>query len=187
MLIKIILFCFIFIIFFDVQAKKNLKLSPFQKNIQRCLGETKNLDKMNSLQKIYDYISARNILVSSVVLEREVLFKEKNIQKKLKYVDGKLTLYKILNNEQDALVPIANDVRQKSLTIESYISQLLIHADVQYDWMKTQEQRSDRISVLLTVADREIKSLKIDLQSSKKKLDCSRFEGSDICSCTNSK
>jgi hypothetical protein len=107
--------------------------------------------------------------------------------RKLKFEEGKLSLYKISDDENKALIPLDNEVRQKSLTIESYMSQLLIHADIRSDWMKSREQRSEHTSLLVTIADGAIKALQFEKKNLRKKLDCNQMAGSDICSCTDTK
>ena len=177
----------LFLGFSAAAARKKAQLTPFEKNIQNCLQDDIDITGLNSLQKIYDAVSKKYLLISSVVLGREVLFKVKDETRKLKYQDGKLRLYKILTEDNDRALPIDNEVRQKSLTVESYLTQLLIHADIRSDWMKTRETHSGSTFVDIVVADGEMKSLLIEREKIKKKLECNRLESSDTCSCTDTK
>ncbi len=168
-------------------ARKVQKLTPIQKNIQVCFQDNIDVTSLSSLQQIYDAVSKKYLLISSVVVGREVIYKVKDETRKLKYTDGKLRLYRILTEDEDRLVPLDNEVRQKSLTVESYLTQLLIHADIRSDWMKTRETRSGSTFVDITVADGEVRSLTVEREKIQKKLECSRNELSDICSCLNLK
>lgn len=179
---------FILLFSFSTEAaRKKTKLTPFEKNIENCLQDGVDITGLTNLQKIYEAVSKKYLLISSVVLGREVLFKVKDESRKLTYQDGKLRLFKILTEEDDRAVPIDNEVRQKSLTVESYLSQLLIHADIRSDWMKTRETHSESTFVDITMADGEIKSLLIEREKIKKKLECNHTATSDNCSCTDIK
>lgn len=169
-------------------AEKNSqlkKLTLFQKSIVDCLGDEIVVHKINKLSELYHAIEVRYPLVLSNVLEREVTFKEKKLTKKLKLRDGKVLLF--LVKEDETLTPLNNDVRQKSLTIESYINQLLIHADIKTDWMKTKEVRSGHSVVVISKDETSFKSLSFQKLDDSKILDCSREQAIDICVCRASK
>ncbi len=168
-------------------ARKNIGLTPFQKNIQNCLQDKIEVRPLSTLQKVFAAVSEKYLLLSSEILGREVLFKVKDETRKLRYENGKLQIYKILEDEEGRSVPIDNEVRQKSLTIDSYMAQLLIHADIRSDWMKFSEKRSGSTFVVVTTSDGEIKSLVIERAALKKKLDCKLTDGVDSCSCSDLK
>lgn len=161
------------------------KLTLFQKAIADCLGNDLVVQKLNKLSELYGAIEVRYPLVLSNVLEREVIFNEKKITKKLKLKDGKVLLF--LVSEDQTLTPLNNEVRQKSLTIESYLNQLLIHADIKTDWMKTKEVRSGQSVVVISKDESSIKSLIFQKLDDSKTLDCSREQSVDICTCRSSK
>lgn len=177
-----------FVFSFTTEAsRKSTKLTPFQQNIQDCLQDQVDGKEMISMQKVYDSVAKKYLLLSSEVIGREVSYKVKEESRKLKYEDGKVQLYKILEDEDDRMVPIDNDLRQKSLTVEAYMTQLLIHADVRSDWMKSSEKRAGGTSVLISTVDGEMKNLVIEREKMKKKLDCNRSEGVESCSCIDLK
>lgn len=161
------------------------KLTLFQKAIVDCLGEDPAFRKTNKLSELYRLIENKYPLSLSNALEREVTFKDKKVTKKLKLKDGKVLLFVVA--EDGTLTPINNDVRQKSLTIESYINQLLIHANIQSDWMKTKEVRSEQSIVVISKDENAFKSLTFQKLGDSKTLDCSREGKIDICTCRNSK
>lgn len=166
-------------------VNKKTILTPFQKNIQNCLRDEVDVKKLTSLPKIYKYVSDKYFLLSSEVLGREVLYKVKNETRKLKYENGKVQIFKILEEEDDQLVPINNEVRQRSLTTESYLTQLLLHADIRSDWMKLSEKRSGSTEVVVTTLDGQMKSLLIEKTQAKKKLECLLTDRAESCSCVD--
>lgn len=166
-------------------SKKKTVLTPFQKNIQDCLQDEVDVHKLTSLPKIYKYVSEKYLLISSEILAREVLYKVKNETRKLKFENGKVKLFKVLEEEEDQLVPINNEVRQRSLTSESYLAQLLLNADIRSDWMQLTEKRSGSTGVITTSFNNEMRSLIIERTQLKKKLECLLTERAPSCSCTN--
>lgn len=163
--------------------RKKTVLTPFQKNIQSCLQDEVDIKKMTSLVKIYRYVSDKYFLLSSELLGREVLYKMKNETRKLKFEDGNLQLFKILEEEDDRVVLLNNEVRQRSLTTEAYLAQLLIQADIRSDWMKMSEKRSDSTRVELTTFNGDIKALQIERTQLKKKLECGLTGKIESCTC----
>lgn len=167
-----------------VASRAKEKPTLFQTTIQQCLPSLKlDLKKVQTLSQLYTAIEQKYLLTSSTVLAREVVFKDKNETKKLKYQNGQLSMYKILDEEDQQLVPIANDVRQKSATTESYLNQLLIRADIRSDWMQSKEFRSGSWVVVVTKEDQILTGLKIESFDLKNKLECSQKTGADVCSC----
>lgn len=164
-------------------ARKPRVLTPFQKNVQSCLPDMVDLKKLNSVAKVYKHISEKYLLLSSEVLGREVFYKTKGEDRKLKFENGQVQIFKILEDEEGRLVQLNNEVRQRSLTTEAYLTQLLIHADIRSDWMQISEKRVGSMLVVVTTSNGEIKSLRIEKDSSKKKLDCARIEGVESCNC----
>jgi hypothetical protein len=165
-------------------SKKNV-LTPFQKNIRDCLQDDVDAQKLTSLSKIYKYVSEKYLLLSSEIVAREVLYKMKNETRKLKFENGKVHLFKVLEDEDDQLMPINNEVRQRSLTTESYLAQLLLNADIRSDWTQMSEKRSGSTGVVLTSIDGEMKTLIVERTQLKKKLECLLTERAPSCSCSD--
>ncbi len=184
---RLIILAILFLSLASPAARKVTRLTPFQKNIQNCLQDQIEVKNLTSLSKVYATVSERYLLVSSEILNREVVYKIKNENRKLRLENGKVQLFKILEEEDDRAVLIDNELRQKNLTTESFLAQLLIHADIRSDWMKLGEKRSGSTSVVMTTLDGEIKSLQIERAKIKKKLDCNRTDAIDSCSCSDLK
>lgn len=178
-------FLLIFISQFNVEARPPSILTPFQKNIQSCLQDGVDLKKVTTLAKIYSYISQKYFLISSEVMAREVSYKLKDESRKLKYENGKVQLFKVSDDEDERLIPVNNEVRQRSLTTEAYLTQLLLRADIRSDWMKMSEKRSGSTRVSVTTVDGEIKSLQIERAGLKKRLECTRSEDVEGCTCSD--
>lgn len=182
---KVVLLVIFYFSSFAMGAGKKTFLTPYQKNIQSCLQDDVDPRKFTSLSKIYKYVSEKYLLLSSEVVAREVLYKVKDETRKLKFENGKVQLFKILEDKDDELAPINNDVRQRSLTTESYLAQLLLHADIRSDWMQMSEKRSGATLVVTSSFNNEMKSLTIERTQLKKKLECLLKELAPSCSCTD--
>lgn len=118
-------------------------------------------------------------------MAREVSYKLKDESRKLKYENGKVQLFKVSDDEDERLIPVNNEVRQRSLTTEAYLTQLLLRADIRSDWMKMSEKRSGSTRVSVTTVDGEIKSLQIERAGLKKRLECTRSEDVEGCTCSD--
>jgi hypothetical protein len=175
------------IFIFSAQAKENV--SPFKKELLTCFKEEFTGSQANNLTSVYAELEKKYQLLSTTLLVRETEFKEQNETKRLKYADGKLKLFTVLDDE--TLKPSDNDLRQKDRTIEESISQLLIHANIQSDWMKTSETRAGHRLLTIVRTNGEIKSLQFEKISQKKQLFCNRETGKNesqgICSCRDPK
>ncbi|MBC7420355.1 MAG: hypothetical protein H7328_06460 [Bdellovibrio sp.] len=176
-------FLSIFIIFSSIHifAKTKNQATAFQKVLAECYSEDFPSEKINTIPELYNLIDQKFSLESANLEERETLFSEAGISKKLKFENDKWRLSKILPDE--TLETVDTGSRQKKPTIESTLNQLLIHAKIQSDWVKTKEIRAGQRIVLISRSGREIKSLQLQKWGEKKSLDCSRKESTDICSC----
>lgn len=172
----------LFILFFSSAVFSfQKKLPPFQKVLNDCFSTDFSSEKISSIPQLYNVIEKKFSLSSSVLLEREVLFKEKDDTRKLKFAGDQWALYRVQDDE--TLVAIDNGARQKNHAVELTLSQLLIHATVKSDWTKTKEVRSGQRIVTLSRQDAVIKTLQFQIWGQKKSLECAPKEGSDICSC----
>lgn len=166
---------------------KPQRVTPFQKTLKSCFSQDIETTHMKNIKHIYDELVQKFALISSVVEYREVLYKDLDVTKKLKYENGQLNLYKISDEDNFQLIPLFNDTRQKSLTTESYLNQLLVKAEIKSDWMRTRELRAKSIQVLLTRMDQELTRLEVNLLGVGKKLICTKKSSSDVCSCLATK
>ena len=168
-------------------AKENI--SPLKKELLACFKEEFTGTKAQSLAKIYAEIEQKYQLQSTTLSAREVEFTENDESKKLRYLEQKLSLFRVLDD--GSVKTIDNDLRQKERTIEATISQLLIHAKFQRDWTKTKEVRAGQRLLTIVRVDGEITSLIFAQELQKKQLFCTREVGPsgsrDICSCREPK
>ena len=160
---------------------KEIGLSPFQKSIQLCLTNQINAKKIKTLSELYKSLEKAYPLRTSETIYREVLFKEKLELKKLKLQNGKIALYKV--NADQTVELLNNDARQKGLTEDSSMNQLLVRADIQSDWSQVKEIRANLTTLILGRQQGQLKSLSFEKAQEKFKLECSNIELSDICLC----
>lgn len=175
----------------SLAAKKKV-LSPFQQNIQQCLGESLELGTAVSSLKIYKLIQKNFSLITSETLYREVEYTKKNERLKLKYENELIQIYKI-NDEDDSLTLESSEklgeqvedykMRHQIRDIESKFAQLLFQANIKSDYQKQKETRSQGLALDIEWSNGQIKSLQIQSELRSKKLKCSQKGQLDICSC----
>ncbi|MBC7740734.1 MAG: hypothetical protein H7061_00955 [Bdellovibrionaceae bacterium] len=179
----------ILILSFVVTSEAKEKISAFKKELNECFKTDFLKTQSTSLKSVYAELDKRFQLVTTELIARDTEFKENDETRKLKYAEKKLALYRVEDNE--LLVPINTDLRQKDRLIDTTISQLLIHATMISDYMKTKEVRAGQRFVTVTKADGEITALDISKLGQKKQLFCTRKideKGAhDICSCREPK
>ena len=156
-------------------------MAPFQKNMKLCLKNQIDIKKVKNLNQLYDSLNKKFALRTNETIYREVLFKQKSQTKKLKLENGKIALFNVLPDQ--TIVLENNDARQKGLTEDSAMNQLLASADVQSDWFKIKETRSERTTLIYYRQDGQLKTLTFEKAGESGKLECSSIETSDICLC----
>lgn len=188
-LLVLIVFCFYsqFIL-----AEKKIVLTPFQTNIKDCVDKKIDVQKINSNKKLYQAIEKFYALSTSETVFREVLYSQKGEQKKLKYENGLIQIYRI-DDEDDSLSLLSSEkfgeravdyqARHKLRNAESRINQLLFRADIKSDYQKIKETRAKQVVLNIIWSDNQIKSLNIEFSGAKKVLNCIQKEQTDICSC----
>lgn len=175
-------FLFINLVLFSVSSfARSSKLSSFQQTVQSCLKSGVDVQNLVTLNQLYSLLEKHYPLRSNETLYREVLYKEKGQLRKLKFEKGKIAIFEVL--EDDTLKLINNDARQKGLTDESSINQLLQRAQIQQDWLKVKEIRSEQTLLQFGKESNQIKSLTFEKLDGKLKLECANKESSDICLC----
>lgn len=186
------------------KSLKNKKINAFQVQIKKCLQpntETTALDlqfnqqsikdefnysELFSVQDLYKEISKKYLLITSEVQEREVDYKIKNEDRKLKFRNSKVILYKVdRTDDNESLIKLDNGLRQGSLTIEAYLTQLLLAADIRYDWQKIFEKRTNSTEITLILENGVLKIFEVFKDKLRKKLKCKTENNSDSCSCVS--
>ena len=167
--------------FFNAAFAADAKLTPFQKNIKQCLNDRVKSSEIKTLEDLYRSIDKAFPLRTNETVEREIVFTEKGESRKLKVIQGKISIYRVLPNKTIEL--INNDARQKGLTEDSAVNQLLLRADIKSDWLNVRETRSGLATLDYRRQEGQIKSLVFQIAKDKVRLECSNIDLSDICSC----
>lgn len=162
-------------------SAREKKLTPFQQNIKNCLATKEDVQKIQNLNQLYEFIDKNYDLKTSETLYREVLYKEKGQLLKLKVEKGLVSIYKV--TDDDTLKLLNNDARQRGLTDESSINQLLMRADVREDFLKVKEVRSGQTLLQFGKERDQYKSISFEKVGAAWKLECTNKESSDICIC----
>lgn len=174
------LITFIYLLSLSAFARE-VKLTPFQQNIKNCFKFEMDIQKVQNLNQLYDLLDKHYPLKTNETIYREVLYKEKGEFKKLKFEKGQISLYKVMDD--DSVKLINNDVRQKGLTDDSSINQLLLRSEIRSDWVKVKEVRSEQTLLYFGRESGQFKSITFEKVGEKFKLECSNKESSDICIC----
>ena len=173
-------------------AEKKFVLSPFQANVQDCIDKKIDIRKIDSNKKLYEAINQFYALTSNETLFREVVYSMKGEQKKLKFEDGVIQIYNVID-EDDSLKLVSSEKfdekkvdyqsRHKIKSAEARINQLLFRADIKSDYQKIKEVRAKQLELNIIWSDNQIKSLYISFLGEKKVLSCMQKEQTDICNC----
>ncbi|MFZ3231013.1 MAG: hypothetical protein WA160_12465 [Pseudobdellovibrio sp.] len=158
-----------------------LKLTPFQQNIKACFTFPIDIKNVQNLKQLYDILDKHYPLKTNETIYREVLYKEKAELKKLKLENGLISLYKV--SDDDTVKLLINDARQRGLTDDSSINQLLQRAEVKSDWVKVKEVRSQQTLLHFSRESGQFKSIVFEKIGTKLKIECVNKETSDICLC----
>ena len=177
---KAFLFLIIIVVGAQLFAAK-AKITSFKKTINTCFPGDFSGDKVETLDALYAAIEKNFILASANLEERETLFTDGDLNKKLKFEKDRWTVSKI--SDDGTITPIDSGLRQKKPSIELTLSEILLYKKIQSDWTKSKEVRAGQRIVLISRADGEIKALQLQKWQQKKRLECLRVDKSDICSC----
>lgn len=176
------------------QAQKKTVLTPYQSNLQSCLDKNFDIQKINTNKKLYKSIEQFYALITSETLYREVLYAHKRELKKLKYADGLIQIFKVLD-EDDSVSLLSSEkfgekkedyqARHKMRSVEERINQILFRANITSDFQRIKETRAKQLVLNIVWTDGQIKSLNIEFLADKKALNCTQKELIDICNCQN--
>ena len=174
-------------------AQKNI-LTPFQINLQACVDTKIDVKKIDSSKKLYSVIEQFYALATSETLYREVIYTLKGEQKKMKYENGLIQIFSVVDDddtfalmstEKYGTEKVDNPLRYKVRSVEARINQLLFRADIKSDYQKIKETRAKQVDLNVTWSDGQIKSLNIEFLATKKTLNCVQKDLTDICTCQN--
>lgn len=156
-------------------------LTHFQQEAKDCLPGLKKLKGLKSFDGVYKSVSDQYLLSSEQNIYREVIFKTKNVEQKLKITKEKLELFKV--DDEGRLEPTSIDAQQKFKTVSAQASQILNRANISFDWHKTVEIREGSLTIEVVKKDGKIFQLSIEDRKTKRKLDCNSLNDSEVCIC----
>ena len=171
-------------------AAPKRKISPYQAKIDECVASKFPVSKIDSNRKLYAALIENFSLQGSETTFREVLFKEQNEMRKLRFEEGVVRIFKIADDqslqkimtEELGYNPSGTGLRYRSKTPEARMNELLAKAEIKSDFVKTTEYRSKQVLLNIIWTDNEIKAISADLPGGKK-LECQRKQAADICDC----
>ena len=177
-------------------AQKKFVLSPFQNSVQHCIDNKLDIKKIDTNKKLYEAIKQNYPLTSFETLFREVEYSMKGEQKKLKFEDGVIQIFNVVDD--DEVLKLASTekfdenkpgvlTRHKIRSAEARINQLLFRADIKSDFQKIKEVRAKKLELNIVISDGEIKSIAIEIAGDKagekKVLSCQQKDQTDYCTC----
>lgn len=173
-------------------AQKKFVLSPFQSSVQKCFDNKIDIKKIDTTKKLYEAIKQNFPLTSFETLFREVEYSMKGEQKKLKFEDGVIQIFNVID-EDEALQLSSTEkfdenkpgafTRHKIRSAEARINQLLFRADIKSDYQKLKEVRAKKLELNIVLSNSEIKSLAVEFTGEKKVLSCQQKDQTDFCTC----
>lgn len=173
---------------------KKTKLNPYQVNLKACLDPEIDVSSIDSHKKLYEKIETFYSLMSSQTLFREVLYKQRNELKKLRFEDATIQIFSV--DDEDNLTLLSTEktgpgaraetdvLRHRPLSADARIQQFLIRADIRSDFLKVKESRTGGLTVQISWSDGQIKTLNLEWIRTKKSLSCAQKDGADICTCS---
>lgn len=177
-----------------VPVQRKPKLNPYQQSLQACLSSSIDVSKIDTHKKLYNAIESFYPLLTSETVYRETRYRQKGELKKLRFENGVIQVFAVDDEENltqlssekvgDEAQAAINILRHRPLSAEARIQQLLIRADIRSDFSKVKEVRASKVSLTISWADEQIKSLQVEFGESKKSLNCTQKETADICSCS---
>lgn len=181
---KLILICLLFGFLNSTLAAEKKSYSVLQKQIMSCGLELDRLQKIITYNQLYSAIDKQYFLITDKTLEREVLYRSRGDDYKLKVINDKITIYKI--GEEGRVSPVSFDAKQKISTVKGKVRQLILNAKVDEDWGQYFEQREQGIQVEYSIRNSKITQMKINLTKTKQILDCQLKNESEVCNCVTS-
>lgn len=163
------------------QVSATQKLSVLQGQIKGCGLDFSNLNKIANYNQLYAAIEKKYRLLSEKTVEREIVYRIRGENRKLKVIDDEISMYKF--GDEDRVIPIQFDAKQKIKTIKGKVKQLILNSKVEDDWGRYFEQRDQGIQVEYRMHNSKISHIKVTLSNIKQALDCKMKNGSQVCFC----
>lgn len=163
------------------------KLSVLQTQISSCGLAFPNLSKITNYNQLYAAIDAKYLLFSEKILERELRYRSKGVDYKLRVNNDIMSLFRV--GEEERVTPMMIDIpkpidaKQKIATVKGKIRQLTLNAKIEEDWGQYFEQRENGVQIEYSIRNSKISQMKINLTKTKQVLDCKVKNNSEVCFC----
>lgn len=164
-----------------------LKLNVIQTQISKCGMNFPELQKIKNYNQLYVALDQKYLLFSEKTVEREIRYRLKGENYRLKVINDVMTLYRI--GEEDRMTqtnietPKAIDAKQKITTVKGKVKQLTLNAKIEEDWGQYFEQRENGVQIEYSIRNSKISQMKVNLTKTKQVLDCKVKNNSEVCFC----
>lgn len=183
---KIFLFVFLFS-FCTFAQSVSPKLNVIQTQISKCGLSFPNLNKITNYNQLYAAIDKKYLLYSDKTMERELLYKSRGVEYKLKVINDVMSLFRFGEEGRviatNIEIPKPVDAKQKITTVKGKVKQLTLNAKIQEDWGQYSEQRENGVQIEYSIRNSKISQMKINLTKTKQVLDCKVKSDSEVCYC----
>ncbi len=181
------IFCSVFLFSFCTFAADGPKLNVIQTQIDRCGLSFPELTKIKNYNQLYAALDKKYLLFSEKTVERELRYRSKGQDYRLKVINDVMTLYRV--GEEDRMIqtaielPKSVDAKQKITTVKGKVKQLTLNSRIDEDWGQYFEQRESGVQIENRIRNSKISEMKIDLTKTKQVLDCKVKNESEVCFC----
>ncbi|MES2802020.1 MAG: hypothetical protein V4654_05970 [Bdellovibrionota bacterium] len=145
------------------------------------------MNKITNYNQLYAAIDKKYVLLSEKTMERELLYRSRGENYKLKVINDVMSLYRF---GEEGRVIAANietskpvDAKQKITTVKGKVKQLTLNAKIEEDWGQYSEQRESGVQIEYSIRNLKISQMKINLTKTKQVLDCKVKSNSEVCFC----
>ena len=163
------------------------KYNVIQAQISKCGLSFPDLNKIKNYNHLYAAIDMKYLLFSDKTVEREIRYRSKGENYRLKVNNDVMTLYRV--GEEDRMIqtnietPKSVDAKQKITTVRGKVKQLTLNAKIDEDWGQYFEQRENGVQIEYSIRNSKISQMKINLTKTKQVLDCKLKSDSEVCVC----
>lgn len=185
------IFCFVFLFsyctFAQIASPKPATLNVIQTQISNCGLSFPNLSKITNYNQLYAAIDKKYLLYSEKTMERELLYRSRGENYKLKVINDVMSLFRF--GEEGRVIPTniqtskPVDAKQKITTVKGKVKQLTLNAKIEEDWGQYSEQRENGVQIEYSIRNSKISQMKINLTKTKQVLDCKVKSESEVCYC----
>lgn len=152
-----------------------------QTQINQCGLNFSNLKKITTFEKLRSAIDKEFLLLSEATIEREILYRSRGQNFKLKVNNDEISIYKF--DDEGRVIPVPFDAKQKIKTVKGRVRQLILNTKVEKDWGQFFEQRENGVQIEYSTRNSKISQLRINMSKTKQSLDCKLKNESEVCYC----